>query len=226
MPRRRRLGNLFSCATDASDLCAAFVGGEFEHQSGTHNVIFAATTHDTVYAFDADTNPCVTYWRKSLFGSGETWVSNFGCGNRRHPAGHWNYRDTRDRCSVEYALCGEQEQTSGSNCTPATSCFQRLARVELDRRQREIWRAGEYYVGDQRTGYGRRIVRRECGVQYTAGEPAAGLVLLRTAVVYVAWASHGDNGPYHGWVIGFNTSTLSIARTLTPIQTEAIREFG
>ncbi len=26
--------------------------------------------------------------------------------------------------------------------------------------------------------------------------------------VWVAWASHGDTGPYHGWVVGFNETTL------------------
>src|SRR5262249_29408753 len=30
--------------------------------------------------------------------------------------------------------------------------------------------------------------------------------------VYVAWASHGDNGPYHGWVVGFNAANLAIQK--------------
>src|SRR5262249_37750262 len=33
-------------------------------------------------------------------------------------------------------------------------------------------------------------------------------LLLANNYVYITWSSHCDGGPYHGWVIGYNTKDL------------------
>ena len=43
--------------------------------------------------------------------------------------------------------------------------------------------------------------------QQTANQRPA--LLLYQGVVYIAWSSHCDWGPYHGWIIGYDAATLA-----------------
>ena len=40
--------------------------------------------------------------------------------------------------------------------------------------------------------------------------------------LYISFASHGDNGPYHGWILRYDQTTLALngALNLTPDGTE------
>ncbi|MGA7413949.1 MAG: hypothetical protein WBW33_25960, partial [Bryobacteraceae bacterium] len=39
-------------------------------------------------------------------------------------------------------------------------------------------------------------------------------ILLFNGQIYTEWASHGDNGPYHGWVLRFDENTLALTAAL------------
>ena len=51
-------GKLFSCAVDGAVYAQPLWVANLSIGGGRHNVIFVATAHDSLYAFDADASPC------------------------------------------------------------------------------------------------------------------------------------------------------------------------
>ncbi len=165
---------------------------------GIHNVLFVATENDSVYAFDAASG--ATLWHARLLEAGET------------PS------DARD-CSQVVPIIGI---TSTPVIDPARGphgtifvvamsknqhgrYFQRLHALDLTTGKEEFGGPVDVHAEYPGTGAGSRDGKVLFDPkQY---EERASLLLLNH-IVYTAWASHCDNGPYTGWVIGYNERNL------------------
>jgi hypothetical protein len=183
-------GKRFACAIDAAAYAQPLWVANVNIGGGTHNVVVAATQHDTVYAFDADASPCQTYWSQSLLGGGETWVTS----------GDVNTSDIKP----DIGIVGTPVIDPNTNTIYVVSksknggtFHQRLHALNLS-------------DGSERLGGPQEIAFTWNGITFDPlrQNQRAGLALVN-GVVYVAYASHGDNPVYYGWVVGYNASNLS-----------------
>jgi hypothetical protein len=202
-------GLLFACAVDGQLYAQPlYMSGMAITNQGIHNVVFVATEHDSVYAFDADSNPGsnpAPLWKVSLI--------NPAAGLTTVPSADVN--------------SGNIAPEIGITSTPVIDPDTMTLYVETKTKQVEggatnyVHRLHALDVGSGAEKFGGPVVIQPLVSGDGQGNNGAGRVpfnalrqlnrpalLLANGVVYVAFASHGDNTPYHGWVVGFNARTL------------------
>jgi uncharacterized protein (TIGR03437 family) len=179
---------------------------------GVHNVVFIVTEHDSVYAFDADNNTGANrapLWQASFINpaAGVTSVS---------------------AAILECAdIAPEVGITSTPVIDPNTGTLYVVAMTLEDFGQTYVHRlhALDVATGAERPGSPVEIAASVPGTgdgnttvtfKPWLYKQRAGLLLLN-GVVYTAWASHCDSGNYHGWLIGYDATTLQ--RTAVYIST-------
>ena len=172
-------------------------------RKGVHNVVFVVTEHDSVYAFDADSNtgPNATpLWQARFI--------NPAAGITSVPA---------DILGCQ-AIAPELGITSTPVIDPNTGTLYVVAMTLEDFGQTYVHRlhALDVATGEEKPGSPVAIEASAPGtgdgnttVTFKPGlyKERAGLLLLN-GVVYTAWSSHCDFGNYHGWVIGYDAKTL------------------
>ncbi|MCU1239952.1 MAG: hypothetical protein JWO71_678 [Candidatus Acidoferrum typicum] len=204
---------LFSCSVDAAVYPQTLWVANLPIAGGTHNVIFTATSHNTVYAFDADANPCVTYWSKTLIPSGETWPTalNMASEDIQPDVGIVGTPVIDPVSKILYVVT--KTKTAGTNARLAGTCHQRLHALSLIDGSETA--NGPFELTSAITvpgaGDGSNGTRLPFDPFHENQRP--GLALVNNTV-YVSWGSHNDQKPWHGWIIGFNKSDLHAARVL------------
>jgi len=204
---------LFSCSVDAPTYTQTLWVPNLSLAGGTHNVIFTATSHNTVYAFDADANPCVTYWSKNLVPAGETWPTavDMGGDDIQPDMGVVGTPVIDQTTNILYVVT--RTKTSGTNARGPGQSHQRLHALHLSDGTEAA--NGPLALTSSITVPGTGDGSNGTTVPFDPfhENQRPGLALLGNTV-YVSWASYIDQKPWHGWVIGFNKSDLRAAPLL------------
>jgi hypothetical protein len=166
---------------------------------GVHNVVYVVTENDSVYAFDADT--FAQLWHVSALGANETASDNRGCGQVSPIIGitATPVIDLSAGTHGEIFVVAMSLDNNGNY-------HQRLHALDLTTGG-EI---GGSPVTVQATFPSTNGMTAFDPKQYK--ERAA--LLLLNGVIYTTWASHCDDGPYQGWIMGYNEKTLAQSSVL------------
>jgi hypothetical protein len=174
---------------------------------GTHNVVFAATEHDSVYAFDADNNIGANanpLWHVSFINpaAGITTVDSV------------HDLDCTD-ISPEVGITGTPVIDLSSNTlyvvakTKENGAFlQRLHALDIASGAEKF--GGPVVIQASVPGTGDGSTGGQVAFNPLTNNQRPGLLLVN-GMVYVSFASHCDNRPFHGWMMAYNAQSLQQA---------------
>ena len=189
-------GKLFSCAVDGEVYAQPLYVANLNIGGGVHNVVFVATMHDTVYAFDADSPTCVQYWKTSYV-TGDGTVTSVP--NTDIVSGTVVCTDV----NTEYGITGTPV------IDPATNTLYFVAKTKESGAAVQRLHALDLASGTERVA----PVVITANLSGKAFNPLwenqrAGLA-LSNGQVYVAWASHCDYNTWYGWVMAYDAQALT-----------------
>jgi hypothetical protein len=179
---------------------------------GNHNLVFAATEHDSVYAFDADDS--------SGTNGGLFWKTSF----INPAAGITTMNASGDLVSYANGFVGNELGISGTPVIdPVTGTLFVVAMTREVSGGATNW-FNRLHALDVATGaekFGGPVLIQGTVPGIGDGNDGAGNVpfiqlkhhnrealLLLNGIIYVSFTGHFDYPPYHGWVFGYNAHTL------------------
>jgi hypothetical protein len=198
----RQFGAVFTLPVDDQVYAQPLVVGHVLIGDGYHNVVLIATVNNTLYAYDGDDG--TLYWQK-----------NFTAPGMRPPRN----TDMTGACSGSYTDFSGNIGIVGTPVIDAvTGTMYFVARSTTGTTFVQFLHAVSIVDGHEIAGSPTQITANSTGngdgsvngaIAFDAQRQnqRQGLTLLN-GVVYVTFSSHCDWGPYHGWILGYDASTI------------------
>ena len=174
-------------------------------QGASHNVVYVATEHDSVYAFDADGATTTFLWKVSFLVNGATTVSTSPTAAQPTP-------------DVASTIFPEVGITSTPVIDPSTSTIYVVAETKENGNFFHRLHALDLATGAEKFGGPVAIQASAAGtgggsvnskITFTSlshlQRPA---LTLYNGMVLIGFGSQADNGIWHGWMLAYDAATL------------------
>jgi hypothetical protein len=173
---------------------------------GTHDILYVATEHDSVYAFDANRPGDPPLWQVSFLDKarGVTVPSedDAQCPFIRPEVGITSTPVIDLKTGTLYVLA----RTKIRHSVNPDEYFQHLHALAITTGVEKF--GGPQLITASVPGNGSGTVNGRVAFDPLKENPRAALTLVN-GKVYLAWASSCDVDPYHGWVMAYDAQTLT-----------------
>jgi hypothetical protein len=201
-----QFGKLFSQPVDGYVYAQPLYLSNIAVNGVVHNVLFIATEHDSVYAFDADSNTGVNaapLWQASMLATshgaaaGATTVPWPPGSDIVHEVGITGTPVIDPTSNTLYVVSASVEGGSEVHRLHALDVTTGLEKF-----------GGPVTISAIVSGTGIDNVGGTVTFNPPQEKQRAALLLLN-GIVYVAYAAHEDRWPWHGWIMAYNASNLT-----------------
>jgi hypothetical protein len=187
----KQFGKVFSYSTKGQTYAQPlYVPGVKIPGKGMHNVVYVATEHDQVYAFDADGLTTKPLWHDSFINSAQGVTT----------------------VSTQNSPCPSIKPEVGITSTPVVDASSGTLYVsaETDEKGTVVQRVHALDIATGSEKFGGPVVVQALmdGVAFDPTLIQRPGLLLESGTVYLGYASLCDPHPYHGWLLGYNAQNL------------------